>query len=126
VTGFESVYSYRKATPDQAAAISSLLSRFSHPLLTPAFLDRPFASLSPGEQSLILLLRALVKRPPLLVLDEPFSGMDKATIEKVQRFIDEELEDWQSVVLITHFEEEVPKSVGRLLRLENGEVVERV
>ncbi|KAJ8296895.1 putative ABC transporter ATP-binding protein [Rhodotorula toruloides] len=126
VTGFESVYSYRKATPDQAAAISSLLSRISHPLLTPSFLDRPFASLSPGEQSLILLLRALVKQPPLLVFDEPFSGMDKATIEKVQRFIDEELDERQSVVLITHFEEEVPKSVGRLLRLENGEVVERV
>ncbi|GEM06383.1 ABC transporter [Rhodotorula toruloides] len=126
VTGFDSVYSYRKATSEQASTISSLLSRFSHPLLTPCFLDRPFASLSPGEQSLILLLRALVKRPPLLVLDEPFSGMDMVTIEKVQRYIDAELEDWQSVVLITHFEEEVPKSVGRLLRLEDGEVVERV
>ncbi|GAA6001717.1 hypothetical protein JCM10207_002281 [Rhodosporidiobolus poonsookiae] len=126
VTGFESVFSYRKASPEQAAAVSTVLSALDHPLLTPSFLERPFASLTPGEQSLILLLRALVKRPPLLVLDEPFSGMDKTTVERVQRFLDNELEPHQAVILITHFEEEVPESVGRSLKLENGSVIERI
>ncbi|GAA5978463.1 hypothetical protein JCM11641_007954 [Rhodosporidiobolus odoratus] len=126
VTGFESVFSYRKPTAEQAASISSLLASFDHPLLTPTFLDRPFSELTPGEQSLILLLRALVKRPPLLVLDEPFSGMDKQTIEKVRRFVDDELEPHQAVILVSHFEEELPESCGRRLELENGEVVERV
>ncbi|GAA5857162.1 hypothetical protein JCM8547_009345 [Rhodosporidiobolus lusitaniae] len=124
VTGFESVYSYRKAVPEQAARISSLLSDLSHPLLTDSFLSRLFASLTPGEQSLILLLRALVKRPPLLVLDEPFSGMDKVTVEKVRRFLDTKLGEEQAVILITHFEEEVPESCGRSLKLEEGRVVE--
>ncbi|GAA5994845.1 uncharacterized protein JCM10292_004385 [Rhodotorula paludigena] len=126
VTGFESVFSYRRATPAQDASIASLLSALDHPLLTPAFLARPFADLTAGEQSLVLLLRALVKRPPLLVLDEPFSGMDKGTIEKVHRLLDEGLDEKQALVLITHFEEEQPKSVVRLLRLENGEVIERI
>lgn len=126
MTGFESVFSYRRATPAQQASIAALLSALDHPLLTPSFLARPFADLTAGEQSLVLLLRALVKRPPLLVLDEPFSGMDKGTIEKVQRLLDEGLDEKQALVLITHFEEEQPKSVVRLLRLENGEVVERI
>ncbi|BGP36806.1 hypothetical protein JCM10449v2_000708 [Rhodotorula kratochvilovae] len=126
VTGFESVYSYRRASPSQATAISALLSALAHPLLTPAFLERPFAALTAGEQSLILLLRALVKRPPLLVLDEPFAGMDKLTVERVQRFLDEELDERQAVIMITHFEEEVPASVNRVLRLEEGRVVERI
>ncbi|GAA5904339.1 hypothetical protein JCM6882_003200 [Rhodosporidiobolus microsporus] len=126
VTGFESVYSYRKATPEQAAEIDAVLSDLDHPLLTPAFLDRPFADLTPGEQSLILLIRALVKRAPLLVLDEPFSGMDKLTIEKVRRFVDDKLQPHQAVILISHFEEEIPESCGRRLELEGGKVVERI
>ncbi|CEQ38961.1 SPOSA6832_00430 [Sporobolomyces salmonicolor] len=124
VTGFESVFSYRKPTASQASSVDSLLGSFAHPLLTPTFLSQPFADLTPGEQSLILLLRALVKRPPLLVLDEPFSGMDSETIRRVKRYLDEELEERQSVVLISHFEEEVPESVGRRLELEEGRVKE--
>ncbi|GAA5832934.1 hypothetical protein JCM11251_000536 [Rhodosporidiobolus azoricus] len=125
VTGFESVYSYRKATPEQAAEIAAVLTDLDHPLLTPTFLDRAFAELTPGEQYLVLLIRALVKRAQLLVLDEPFSGMDKFTIEKVRRFIDNKLQPHQAVILISHFEEEIPESFARRLELDDGKVVER-
>lgn len=127
MTGFESVFSYRRPTATQAETISNLLSRLDHPRLTPAaaLLEQPFAALSAGDQALVLLLRALVKRPPLLVLDEPFSGMDHETVGKVHRFLNEELEPEQAVVLVTHYEQEIPDSVGRVLRLENGTVIER-
>ncbi|GAA6061688.1 hypothetical protein JCM10212_005980 [Sporobolomyces blumeae] len=124
VTGFESVFSYRKANASQREAIAALLKRFNHPLLTPTFLTRLFAELTPGEQSLILLLRALVKSPPLLVLDEPFSGMDKETIDLVKRYLDRELDKDQSVILISHFEEEIPDSIDRRIELEEGRVKE--
>jgi len=124
VTGFESIFSYRKPTPFQSDSISSLLSTFSHPLLTPSFLSRLFAELTPGEQSLVLLLRALVKQPELLVLDEPFQGMDSETIRCVQRYLEEGLSEKQSVIIISHFEEEVPDCVDRRLELEDGRVKE--
>lgn len=126
VTGFESIFSYRHCTPSQASSISSLLSRFSHPLLTPSFLSRHFASLTPGEQSLILLLRALVKTPKLLILDEPFQGMDSETIKVVKRYLEHGLQENQSVVVISHFEEEVPECIDRRLELEQGSIKELI
>ena len=66
-----------------------------------------------------------MKNPPLLVLDEAFSGMPGDMVQCVRRFIDEGLNEKTAVVVISHFEEEVPDSVVRLLRLEKGRVVER-
>ncbi|GAA5864450.1 hypothetical protein JCM3774_005131 [Rhodotorula dairenensis] len=132
VTGFESVFSYRRPTAAQAATIADLLVRLDHPRLPDLeapLLAEPFAALSAGDQALVLLLRALVKRPPLLVLDEPFSGMDLETVRTVHRFLNRRsggLDPAQAVVLITHYEEEIPESIGRVLRLEDGAVVERI
>ncbi|GAA5923173.1 uncharacterized protein JCM15063_003561 [Sporobolomyces koalae] len=126
VTGFESIYSYRKATAEQAEAIDTLLERFQHPLLTPSFLSRLFASLTPGEQALVLLLRALVKRPRLLVLDEPFQGMDEPTIRAAQHYLAHELDPDQAVILISHFEEEIPDVFNRRIELEAGKVKEMI
>lgn len=62
----------------------------------------------------------------MLVLDECFSGMSKEMVDQVKWYLDERLDAKQSVVVISHFEEEVPESCCRLMRLEKGEVVEMV
>lgn len=126
VTGFESVFAYRKPTASQQASLTALLKSFAHPALTPSFLTRLFASLTPGEQSLVLLLRALVKSPKLLVLDEPFAGMDAETVRISRRYLDERVGDDVAVVLVTHFDEEVLESVTKVARLEVGRIVEVV
>lgn len=88
-----------------------------------AFAMLPFTSLSPGEQRLVLLMRALVGRPPLVLLDEAWSGMDDNVIAAVRRYLRGEIldtdfkgrlrvlegvDDTQAVVCVTHWEEEVP------------------
>src|SRR5439155_10864494 len=77
-TGFFDVVTYRPTTPEQDQRVRSLFEQFEIASLA----DRPFASLSTGEQRLVLLLRALVKDPPLLVLDEPFQGLDERLVDK--------------------------------------------
>ena len=88
------------------------------------FAARRFTSLSPGEQRIVLLMRALVSRPPLVLLDEVWSGMDEGMISAVRRYLTEGggVGEGQAVVVITHWEEEVPW-VGeevRRFRLSEG------
>lgn len=74
---------------------------------------RPFASLSTGEQRVVLLMRALVGRPPLVILDEVWSGMDEGMINTVRGYLRSEhaFGDHQAVVVITHWVDEVPWSL---------------
>jgi len=83
---------------------------------TRAFASLSFSSLSPGEQRLVLLMRALVGRPPLVLLDEPWSGMDDTMIAASRRYLRGEtylqghsgVNGTQAVVVVTHWEDEVP------------------
>jgi len=74
------------------------------------FAKQNFSSLSAGEQRLVLLMRALVGRPPLVLLDEVWSGMDEDMIASARRYLrsEEGLTKDQAVIVITHWEEEVP------------------
>ncbi|KAF8161590.1 P-loop containing nucleoside triphosphate hydrolase protein [Crassisporium funariophilum] len=82
---------------------------------TIAYASLPFSSISPGEQRLVLLMRALVGKPPLVLLDEAWSGMDDGMIAAARRYLRGEVpgktpgvgQD-QAVVVITHWEDEVP------------------
>jgi molybdate transport system ATP-binding protein len=118
-TGFFDVLVSRPTTPEQDAAIGRLLDYFEIRDLS----DRPFARLSAGQQRIVLLARALVKDPPLLILDEPFQMLDTRTIERAQKWIDELPAD-QTVLFVTHNEAELPRTITRRLRLKDGAVVE--
>ena len=50
--------------------------------------DAPFHSLSWGQQRLALIVRALVKHPTLLILDEPLQGLDPLNRQLIRRFVD--------------------------------------
>jgi len=79
------------------------------PQPTRAFAERSFSSLSPGEQRLVLLMRALVGRPPLVLLDEVWSGMDDRMILAARRYLrGAGVGEDQAVIVITHWEDEVP------------------
>lgn len=84
--------------------------------------DRSFFKISSGEQRLVLLARAFVKSPQLLILDEPMHGLDplnraraKAVIEAFSRL------DGKSVVVVSHFEEDFPSTLTHRLTLCAGQ-----
>jgi ABC-type molybdenum transport system ATPase subunit/photorepair protein PhrA len=180
-SGFEGIFSRRELTPEQIRRVRSLVARFRHVLLVPtritsssvsssgsssteadglsSLLASPLHALTPGSQVLVLFLRAIVHRPGLLVLDEPFQGMSSKQVAAVRDFLDGNVDvDRQSegqgegesgastgigrtgeeqereldrawlkkmaLVLVSHFEEEWPRTAGRLIRLREGSVVE--
>lgn len=93
-----------------------------------AFSKRAFVDLSPGEQSIVLLMRALVGQPPLVLLDEAWAGMDEGMVQAARRYLSGNgVTDSQACVVISHWEDEVPWSredgVRRFL-LRDGEGTE--
>ncbi|KAI0044852.1 P-loop containing nucleoside triphosphate hydrolase protein [Auriscalpium vulgare] len=88
------------------------------------FASRAFAGLSAGAQSVVLLMRALVGRPSVVLLDEVWAGMDEAMIAAARTYLrGGGVGAEQAVVVISHWEEEVPWGPAdgvRRYRLEAG------
>ena len=82
------------------------------------FHERPFLTLSSGEQRLCLLARAFVKDPALLVLDEPLHGLDTRRRALVRRIIEAFCRrPGKTLLMVTHYEEELPACIDHRLRL---------
>lgn len=83
-----------------------------------------FHEASLSEQRLLLLGRALVKMPSMLILDEPCHGLDysqKRRFTEMLDFVCSKLPT--TMIYVTHYPEEIPRSVNRLIRLQDGQVV---
>jgi len=85
----------------------------------------PFGELSFGQQRLVLLARAAVKRPHLLILDEPCQGLDGAQRHTVLAVTDRIVaETGASLIFVTHHADEIPRCITHALRLKGGRVSE--
>ena len=77
-----------------------------------------FLKLSSGEQRLVLLARAFVKDPELLILDEPLHGLDIANRQLVKDVIDTFMQRRnKTLIMVTHYENELPECIDHRLRL---------
>ena len=90
-----------------------------------ALAERVFASCSEGERARVLLARALISGPELLVLDEPASGLDLGARELLLASVEEiaRTQSHLTTLTVTHHFEELPRSTTHLLLLREGEVV---
>ncbi|MEV0360693.1 ABC transporter ATP-binding protein [Nocardia sp. NPDC050697] len=87
--------------------------------------DRTYGTLSEGERKRVLIARALMTDPELLLLDEPAAGLDLGGREElVERLGDLASDpDAPAMVLVTHHVEEIPPGFTHGLLLREGEVV---
>lgn len=80
--------------------------------------NRTFMKLSSGEQRLVLLARAFVKDPQLLILDEPLHGLDLMNRRLVKDVIETFCERRnKTMVMVTHYEEELPTIITNKIYL---------
>jgi len=69
---------------------------------------------------MVLLARALVKHPRLLILDEPCQGLDAAHRTLLVRAVDGLIRGGAvTVIYVTHRRDEIPRTISRVLRLRN-------
>ena len=83
--------------------------------------NRSFLKISSGEQRLVLLARAFVKDPSLIILDEPLHGLDTYNRRMVRAVIEAFTQrPGKTTLFVTHYEEELPCTVNRRLFLKRN------
>ena len=89
--------------------------------------NRRIGTLSEGERKRVLIARALMSDPELLLLDEPAAGLDVAGREDLLVRLTVLAEDpaSPSLVLVTHHVEEIPESFTHAMLLSHGQVSAR-
>jgi molybdate transport system ATP-binding protein len=83
--------------------------------------ERKFMEMSSGEQRLVLLARAFVKEPDLLILDEPLHGLDDMNRRMVKDLVDQYCQNPDvTLIYVTHYQEELPHCIDHALFLKRN------
>lgn len=111
---FDTIGLYRQPTDAQRELCAGWLRTFGLEQLR----DRSFVKLSSGEQRLLLLTRAFVKDPDLLIFDEPLHGLDCFNKERARAVIETFCRrPGKTLIYVTHYEHELPSCITRYKRL---------
>ncbi len=113
----ENPYQQVKITNEIIRFTDALFDYFSIAHLS----DSLFQRVSTGQKNMILLIRALVKNPPMLVLDEPFQGMDTDTVDLAKRLLDAYCQE-RTLIFVSHYPGELPSCINHCLKIEKGAV----
>lgn len=101
----------KRVVPETEADLEQLLTYFG---LTET-INRPFGTLSAGEQRLVLLVRALLKNSSVLLLDEPFQVIDKYHVELARQLIASL--PGKTILFVTHDPRELPDTIDQIFEL---------
>ncbi len=84
--------------------------------------DRDVRTLSYGQLRILLIMRAMVTNPKMLLLDEPLSGLDKQARPQVLNLLDSLASNGTALVYVTHRINELPSSITKALVLKDGRI----
>ena len=77
---------------------------------------------SRGMKQRLSIARAILHRPAILLLDEPYSGLDQAASLRLDALLTAAMEDQRTIIMSTHQLERVPPFAGRALVLARGRI----
>lgn len=117
---FATIGLYDEPTEEDRAQAAALLDKFGCGHLR----DRPYALCSQGEKQKILIARALMAQPELLILDEPCNGLDFLARERLLADIARLAEEpgGPALLYVTHHIEEIIPAFTHVLLLQDGTV----
>lgn len=110
---------YGMPADERSERIETLLKRFE---LT-AHAKKPFQALSGGLKRRVLLARALVHNPNLLILDEPTAGVDVELRRDLWRYFRELNEEGKTILFTSHYLEEVEALCQRVAIITDGKII---
>jgi ABC-2 type transport system ATP-binding protein/sodium transport system ATP-binding protein len=99
------------------------LDRLARLLGMTDFLDQRCATLSTGQKQRVNLARALIHRPPVMLLDEPTLGLDVLASQVVTEYIDLLRHEGKAVIMTTHYLDDAERHCTRFGLLHKGRLV---
>ncbi|EAF6700869.1 ABC transporter ATP-binding protein [Listeria monocytogenes] len=117
---FASIGIYAKVMADEMALAKKLLIDCGGISL----IGKPYKILSQGERQIVLIARALMANPKLLILDEPCNGLDlfakERLLERIKKIA--ELPESPTMLFVTHHTEEILPCFDNIILLRDGEI----
>jgi len=107
--------------PEERDAAGELAGRFG---LRPELMAGPVLRLSTGERQRLALVRAFVRTPPVLLLDEPTGPLDPASVARVEEMLRQRLAAGLILLLATHDPGQATRIGARHFRMEAGRLQE--
>lgn len=126
ITGEELVFSgidnsvgvYREPSGEELEQVADILASLHLEFLA----KRTIRSCSTGEFRRLLLARALAGEPDLLLLDEPFSGLDAPSRNEFFALLNQLARQGVQMILVTHHKADIFPAITHMLQLENGRI----
>ena len=112
-------YDHQRFTRDQVDRADEVMRELG----IESFSTRIFGHLSTGEQRRFLLGRALVHDPPVLVLEEPTSGLDLKACFQYLDLLRAQIQKGKTIFLVTHHLHEIPPEIERVVLLKEGKII---
>ena len=122
VTQVKHIILDRVLDPANAVGDEKKLHRIAKKIGIEDLLERDVKCLSTGEMNTVLIAKALMRRPKLLILDEPFDGLDQQSRNSLANTIIDLTRTNIHLILITHRFEEIISNITHVLLLKQGRI----
>ena len=118
---FDTIGLFRKLNTEQEKTVWQWIQA----LQLEKFSDKHIFRLSVSQQKMVLLARALIKNPPLLILDEPCQGLDEEQTAYFISLVNQLcIEFGTTLIYVSHYAKDIPLCVTHYLKLEEGKIAE--
>ena len=116
---FDTIGLFRRLSEEQEEQVKGWMQLLKMEALSGSTLRQVAA----GRQRMVLLARALIKNPPLLILDEPCQGLDEEQAAYFKHLINLVCETFNTTLIyVSHYNKDIPECINKFLRLEDGRI----
>lgn len=86
--------------------------------------DKKYSKYSLGMKQKLAIAQAIMENPKILILDEPFNGIEEKTVKKIIEYLKEEKIKEKLIIFSTHIKEDLDSLADKIYKIDNGKIYE--